>query len=404
MKFFYSLLFCALILAGCNSSKISNKNSQKNYIKGLPPSIFSRGKLKQVPKYNSNSNDLFSPDLRSCDLTEADLSKNLTDLIHSTFNSKTIWPENIPIGFNPVKIMNIGKNPGLGIRKLHKEGITGKGISIAIIDSGLLTNHDEYGKNLKFYENLHCLDKHAEMHGSSVSSIAVGKTIGVAPDASLYYIACTSGTYGKNKFKYNYQWLAKAIDKVLEINKTLPAKNKIRVISISNGWDKNYNGYKEVDAAMDRAIKQGIFVVTSTEPMLAHYGFRYSGLGKDVYSDPEILDSYTPISKLIKDRLLSQKNLDYKNKLYFPMDSKTVASPTGLHEYVFYRNGGISWIVPYIAGLYALACQIDKNMTPSLFWQTALKTGSYIDVKYDNKDLKFGKIINPAKLIHSLKK
>ena len=46
--------------------------------------------MRVIPTYDSTSNDLFSPDLRSRDLSEANLSKNLTDLMHSTFNSKTI--------------------------------------------------------------------------------------------------------------------------------------------------------------------------------------------------------------------------------------------------------------------------------------------------------------------------
>ena len=31
-------------------------------------------------------------------------------------------------------------------------------------------------------------DPDAQMHGPAVSSIAVGKTVGVAPEADLYYI------------------------------------------------------------------------------------------------------------------------------------------------------------------------------------------------------------------------
>lgn len=55
-------------------------------------------------------------------------------------------------------LMESGKNPGLGIRKLHKEGITGKGIGIAIIDQALLIDHVEYKEQLKMYEEIHCAD------------------------------------------------------------------------------------------------------------------------------------------------------------------------------------------------------------------------------------------------------
>ena len=51
--------------------------------------------------------------------------------------------------------MEIGKNPGLNIRKLHKEGLTGKGIGIAIIDQNLLVDHSEYKDQLRMYEEIH---------------------------------------------------------------------------------------------------------------------------------------------------------------------------------------------------------------------------------------------------------
>ena len=58
-------------------------------------------------------------------------------------------------GFNPDSIMEIGKNPGLNVRKLHKAGITGKGVGIAIIDQNLLVDHCEYKDQLRMYEEIH---------------------------------------------------------------------------------------------------------------------------------------------------------------------------------------------------------------------------------------------------------
>jgi subtilisin family serine protease len=83
-------------------------------------------------------------------------------------------------------IMELGKNPGLGIRTLHQMGITGKGVYIGLIDQGLLTQHVEYKDRLRFYEEIHCLDDEATMHGPATASILAGKTAGVAPEATLY--------------------------------------------------------------------------------------------------------------------------------------------------------------------------------------------------------------------------
>lgn len=89
------------------------------------------------------------------------------------------------------------KNPGLNIRKLHAEGITGNGINMAIIDQSLQVDHVEFADRMKMYEHVHCQGKVASMHGPAVASIAVGKNVGVAPEANLYFIACNHSNYDR---------------------------------------------------------------------------------------------------------------------------------------------------------------------------------------------------------------
>jgi hypothetical protein len=62
------------------------------------------------------------------------------------------------------------------------------------------------------------------------------------------------------------------------------------------------------------------------------------------------------------------------------MDSRCTASPTGNEDYVFYREGGWSWSIPYIASLYALACQVRPQITPEVFWAKAIETGDSVVV------------------------
>jgi hypothetical protein len=85
------------------------------------------------------------------------------------------------------------------------------------------------------------------------------------------------------------------------------------------------------------------------------------------------------------------------------MDSRTTASPTGVEDYVFYREGGWSWSIPYLAGMYALAAQVNPDITPEEFWETALKTGRTIQLPHDGKDYEFGVILDPQTLIDTLK-
>jgi subtilisin family serine protease len=148
-------------------------------------------KITSVPEYDPKSGEAFQVDLRSRDLTKIDLTASLTDLMYADFDSKTQWPaaDKIPAEFDWQKIMEIGKDPGLGIRNLHVQGITGKGVGIAIIDQILLVHHVEYKDRVRIYEETDDLAGkmwEAQMHGPAVASIAVGQSVGVAPEADLY--------------------------------------------------------------------------------------------------------------------------------------------------------------------------------------------------------------------------
>lgn len=356
-----------------------------------------RGELLSIPKYDSSDNSSFQVDFRGYDLRKLEITKeNLSDVRQGSFNTFTQWPENLPEEFNPEEIMEIGKNPGLNIRELHKQGITGKGVGLAIIDQSLLVGHIEYKDQLRFYEEIHYDGYKASMHGAAVASIAVGKTVGVAPDAKLYYIAETHGEYFSNGFEWDFTWLAMSIDRILELNKTLPEDEKIKVISISVGWSSKQQGYQEMVEAINRAKEQGIFIVSSS--LYNTYGFYFHGLGREWYDDPDDYTTYLP-GNWWEDNFW---NKEAPEMLLVPMAGITTASPTGNEEYVYYPQGGWSWSIPYIAGLYALACQVKSDVTPEEFWEVALATGDSVELEKDGKIKTLSTIVNPIKLIEKL--
>jgi hypothetical protein len=96
-----------------------------------------------------------------------------------------------------------------------------------------------------------------------------------------------------------------------------------------------------------------------------------------------------------------QNGID-QNILLIPMDSRTTASPTGFNDYVFYRWGDLSWTVPYLAGMYALACQVNPDVTPEEFWETALSTGRTTQIEYEWKQFELGVILDPQALIAAI--
>lgn len=75
--------------------------------------------MTDLPKYNPESDEMWQMDLRSSDLSGLDLKDKFEDLIYEDFDSKTKWPDKLPDRFDPQLIMELGKNPGLGVREIH---------------------------------------------------------------------------------------------------------------------------------------------------------------------------------------------------------------------------------------------------------------------------------------------
>ncbi|HEX3027853.1 MAG TPA: S8 family serine peptidase, partial [Clostridia bacterium] len=348
------------------------------------------------------------------DLSKLDLTDRFNDLIHATFDSDTKWPDKLPKGYDPRNIMKTGMNPGLGIRKLQSEGIDGRGVNIAIIDQGLLIEHIEYKDRIKFYDEVHCNDQTASMHAPFMVSLAVGKNIGVAPGSNLYAIGCTNFDFSDGKMIIDFTYVAKAIDRVIEINKTLPGGNKIRALSMSMSCCPGNKGYKELSGAIERAKKQGIFVISAGIFESYDHKMWYHGLDRDNLGDPDKISSYsvipwdkwTPMIKHVDGTdIYYEQEFDKYNPaeiLLVPMCSRTGASPTGVDKYAFYDQGGWSSVEPFLTGLYAMACQVKPDITPELFWKTALETGDRDEIKKGEK-IYIGKIINPVKLIETIK-
>ena len=357
-----------------------------------------------LPTYDPNSTNPFQDDFRNANMTRLDLSKSKEALMYADFDSKTQWPtaDKMPADFDWQKIMETGKNPGLGMRYLHQKGITGRGVGIAIIDQTLLVDHVEYKDQLRIYEEEAILTDNlaeAQMHGPAVASIAVGKTVGVAPEADLYFIA--SGNCGGSASidDFDFSCMAKSVRRIIEINKGLPEGRKIRVLSMSIGWEPQNRGYKEITAAVNDAKAAGIFVVSSS--LSQTYGLNFNGLGRSPLTDPDEFTAYEPglwwSNAFFEGKMKGQS-------LMVPMDARTTASPTGADDYVYYRTGGWSWSIPYIAGTYALAAQVRPDITPEQFWKLALETGQTIQVQHGWRSYALGTILDPPALIAALQK
>jgi membrane protease YdiL (CAAX protease family) len=335
-------------------------------------------------------------DLRGFDLSALDLREAALLVGRAWFDDRTVWPEaaRMPAGFDVPRIMGLAKNPGLGVRGLHEQGITGRGVSIGMVDRVLLTGHDEYKDRLDWYEEIDTglVGEPAQMHGAAVASLAVGRTVGVAPGARLFYVGV-----GESGAARNLADVARGIQRLLELNWRLPPERRMQIISLSVGWDSTMPGCDAIEDAVRRAAASGVFVIS---PNLERtYGFRFQGLGRQMLADPDRVESYEP-GLFWADQL--GRVVPGDNSLFVPMDSRAAASPTGTGEYAFYREGGWSWCTPYLAGLYALALQVNPVITPERFWGAALRTGHVIVVNRNGAEYPLGPVVDPPALIAAL--
>lgn len=308
---------------------------------------------------------------------------NPKDIITFTFNKGTVLKGNKKL---QNKIMKNGKNPGLGIRELHKEGITGKGINVAIIDQNLLLHHPEFdGKIAKYYDTGCEQDPNSgSMHAPAVTSILVGNNIGVAPDAKVYFAAAPS-------WKGDSEFYAKGLYWIIKENKKLPEGEKIRVVSVSaapsgkgSPFTKNL---KMWDEAVLAAQDDGILVLDcrNTET---------TGIIAPAFYNPEKPDNVS----MCTGGFPTSKYVVPSTQIGVPTSYRTVAEEyrEGSPSYQYTGQGGLSWGIPYAAGVLALGWQVDPALDKDQMVQILFKTCSTAN---DGSN-----IINPAAFIDAVKK
>jgi hypothetical protein len=171
---------------------------------------------------------------------------------------------------------------------------------------------------------------------------------------------------------------------------------------MSIGWTPSSLGYDAIEKAVKNARARGIFVICTSLDIA--YGLYFDGLGRNPRNDPEVPSSYGPASWCAEKFYAGGAINEGKEILFVPMDSRCTAGPSDPQDYVFYADGGRSWCVPYIAGLYSLACQVDPKVTPESFWKLALATGDTVTITKDGKEFRIAKVVNPVKLMEALQR
>ena len=369
-------------------------------------------------KYNEwkNSKDPQKPDWEMIwrwgfcnrDMSKYDLSQlDKEHMAMLIFNSSTIWPsaDKMLKDFNPQEILERGKNPMLGIRELHKNGITGKEIVVACMDNCLNNSHIEFGD-----ANIHIKDEvkqEPHFHSEGVLSNLLGKNIGVAPDVECYYYAVHF--WQGEKFIELY---TKYLDDIIsKIKLGIPIKALIRSGALYSRdvyekyKDKNWckeeitkiygsiENFERVLLKVDELERLGCVLVDSTR-----FGENFECADFKYYDDFENLDNldFASFYKPDDEDLTNFYNYEKENgRVSFICAGKVIPEYKSENGYQYVNEGSFSWTIPQAVGMYALCLQVYKDLTWDEFCDIAKSTSKM------NKN--YVHLANPKELIKEVK-
>lgn len=267
---------------------------------------------------------------------DADLSDAPALAYSLTISNQTRFSGKTPEGYDPGALLEWGKYPGLNVDLLQKHGFTGKGAVVAYIDQPI-ANHEQYAGVALHYTNN--TDSNQSMHGPAVLSLLAGKDTGTAPEAEVYYYAHASWLADQTTH-------AACLYQIIEQNKSLPEGQRITMVGFSDNIDeseKNADAFRDAVTACEKA---GIMVWFCGE-----YG----------------AGSFLPMSDKNDPRNLVPEEWwgsGHRPKLVMvPAAGRTTAATMGGASYIYWASGGLSWTMPYMLGLYAIATEIDPSLT-----------------------------------------
>ena len=126
------------------------------------------------------------------------------------------------------------------------------------------------------------------------------------------------------------------------------------------------------------------------------------GMGRAPYGDPSALEDCRPGAFWEESLYSGEYRGTDGSLLLVPMDRRTTASPAGEAEYAFFAGGGMSWAAPYVAGLYALACQVKPEVTYEEFLSAAQAAARPVSVRKGGTEYPYGRAVDPAALLEAL--
>lgn len=350
-----------------------------------------------------------------------------------SFDTNTIFSSEQIEKFNPTKILESGKRVGLDIELLHKAGINGTGINVAVIDSNFDINNpemlNEYGNTkVKLYDNRTMQGKQKQkiddFHGKAVTSLLCGTTVGIAPQSNLYFFSI-------DKCRNN-QDIQDILQKIILLNQSgcnisvvsmssslqnLELKNQYTkelskyhcaFISSDHFWDSgfdytNRDNEKDINDPNNFSLENPIDFSEITEESfksdMNSLKQRFSELENyinilnnkletsvseeereeiraEIESKKELLEQKDKMLNISYEdycnERLRRKEKQLKSNLYVPCGGRTY--PQIGKGYRYCGHSSASWAIPQVSGLYILSKQLDPFLSFEEFTKVSFET------------------------------
>jgi len=271
------------------------------------------------------------------------------------------------------------------LKDRYGKNITGLGIRIAFLDTGVDYNHPDLKNNYISEGSYDFVNNDNDPmddngHGTHVTGIAIGKGfesnyqyVGVAPDTKFYSFKILKKD-GEGNFSTYYDAMMRALDP----NKDGDFSDSVDIISLSFGTKEPGNPNDNLCQVLDNVVKAGVTVVVAAGNL---------GPGQSTITSPGCARLGICVGSTNKKDIIASSSSrgpvewkgDYMEKPDVVAPGVSIRSTKNNGGYEIYS--GTSMATPHVAGAAALILQINSEFGPNDVKQI-FKTSS-IDLGYD---------------------